>query len=96
MCSRFWMKGANMSKLKLEMYEEIGFQALVNAIIRQAVFDWSNAVYNLQNDPEDIQANRMKADVERFFRSEWFGFMCNLDGEMMMRKIREAFDKGRL
>lgn len=36
-----------------------------------------------------IDAEKVLSEVERFFHSEWFGQLTSLDGEMLLRKIRE-------
>lgn len=34
-------------------------------------------------------AQRMVKDCEEFFRGDWYRLICNIDGEWMIRKIRE-------
>ena len=68
-----------------------GYEGLVNGIIKQAVIDWVDAMYVLKYEPSNIIAMRTKRDVERFFNSEWYYFMCGIDGKTMSRMVREAF-----
>lgn len=32
---------------------------------------------------------RMISDVERFFQSEWYNFMCKIDGTVFLDKVRD-------
>ena len=58
------------------LYQE-NYEKLANAIIVQAVRDYRNCC-NYQ----------MKCSIERFFRSDWFMVLTNLDGEMFIRRLR--------
>ena len=49
---------------------------LANAIILQAVKDYRHT-YSPQ----------CRAEIERFFRSEWFRALTRLDGEMLILKL---------
>ena len=51
---------------------EDGFSNLANAIILQAVKDYSEALKKLKNYPNSIEANKEKFDGYRFFHSNWF------------------------
>lgn len=54
------------------------YEDLANAIILRAVKDYRRS-YN----------SRELEDIERFFRSDWFGVLTNIDGEMLIRRLRE-------
>ena len=54
------------------------YQALANAIIEQAVKD-----YRLTNNEREIQ------EIERFFRSKWFGTLSKIDPEYLIRQLRK-------
>ena len=54
------------------------FQYLANAIVLQAVCD-----YRAMEREHDLIA------MERFFRSDWFGMLTNLDPEYLISKLRE-------
>ena len=54
------------------------YQLLANAIIIQAVKD-----YRRTKNPTD------RKELERFFQSEWFSFLCNLDGEALIAQLRK-------
>lgn len=51
-------------------------ELLANAIILQAVKDFRHT-YSYQR----------KAEIKRFFRSEWFRVLTRLDGEMIIKRL---------
>ena len=59
------------------MYEN--FESLANAIILQAVRDYRHT-YSPQ----------VRAEIKRFFRSEWFRALTRVDGEMIIARL-ESF-----
>lgn len=56
------------------------YHALANAIVMQAVKDYQTA---LKYDDTDV-----KNECERFFRSEWFSFLTDVDGEIIIREVQ--------
>lgn len=62
---------------------------LANAIIVQAVKDYRNAVERLRYTPDDKSALHDKKSIERFFRSEWFSILSDLNGELLLKKLKE-------
>ncbi len=66
-----------------------GYQRLVNAIILQAVKDYRRALRRIQRNPLDGAPKRRKREIERFFRSQWFKDICDLDGETIMKSLQE-------
>lgn len=54
------------------------YEELANAIVLQAVKDYRNAV--LQQDMNEI---------ERFFRSGWFGFLTTIAPEVLIHNLKE-------
>jgi len=65
------------------------YESLANAIIVQAVKDYREALQRLNSHPEK---NDYKAEVnslERFFCSGWYQTLTDLDGNLLMRKVRE-------
>lgn len=64
------------------------WQSLCNAIIAQAAEDYRTALKGDVidgNDPEIILA-----DVKRFFRSEYFDLMTNVNGEYLIENLTRA------
>lgn len=54
------------------------YQLLANAIIIQAVKDYRNAKHPAT-----------RKELERFFRSEWFSILSNLNGEYCLSSCRK-------
>lgn len=54
------------------------YQLLANAIIMQAVKD-----YRRTKNPAD------RKELENFFRSEWFSFLSNLNGEVLLEQLQK-------
>lgn len=61
---------------------------LANAIIIQAVKDYRNALKTLKRYPRYEPAKAVVAEVEEFFRSEWYRTLTSVDADMLMTKIR--------
>lgn len=66
-----------------------GYEALANAVILQAVRDWRDACRINRPYPENFAEERKREDIERFFRSDWFSVLTNLDGRLLLRKLQE-------
>ena len=54
------------------------YENLANAIVLQAVKD-----YRLTDDEAEL------AEIERFFRSDWFGVLTDVDPEYLIRRLRK-------
>ena len=59
-----------------EFYEN--YQLLAEAIIMQAVRDYRRC-----------GCHQTRASIERFFRSDWFTAFCELDGEKLIKRLRQ-------
>ena len=55
------------------------YENLAQAIILQAVKDYRNC----------SSGSSAEKELEKFFRSEWFGILTALDGELLIQKLRE-------
>ena len=66
-----------------------GYEELANAIIVQAVKDYREALRLLGMNPNDKSAKRVQRNIERFFRSEWFSILTDLNGELLLKKLKE-------
>lgn len=71
------------------MTKEECYQGLANAIIIQAAKDYRKAKEVLRRVPRHEGALKVKAEIERFFKSDWFKCLTDLDGEMLMRKLQK-------
>ena len=58
------------------------YENLANAIVLQAVKD-----YRLTDDEAEL------AEIERFFRSDWFGVLTDVDPEYLIKRLRKEKDK---
>ena len=54
------------------------YQELANAIVMQAVKD-----YRLHDNEQELSR------IERFFRSDWFNVLTNVDPEILITKLRK-------
>lgn len=63
------------------------YENLANAIILQAVKDYSVALKCLKVNPRNKTAIADKDEIERFFRSDWFSVLTSVDGEMLIRSL---------
>ena len=57
-----------------------GYKLLANAIVIQAVKDYKKA---LKHDDRGL-----KRECCRFFRSQWFTELTNIDGEQIISKLK--------
>ena len=58
------------------------YEDLADAIVLPAVKD-----YRLTDDEAEL------AEIERFFRSDWFGVLTDVDPEYLIRRLRKEKDK---
>ena len=65
------------------------YEKLANAIILQAVKDYRAAKKKLKKQPTNKDAEIMIKDTERFFRSDWFTALTDVDGSVILRKLQE-------
>ena len=65
------------------------YTRLANAIIVQAAKDYAKALRRLKKFPHDKDAQYVKQDCERFFRSGWFGVLSKVDPEFLIKELRK-------
>ena len=65
------------------------YENLANAIILLAVKDYRLALKLLSKNPHSRSAMVAVNEMERFFRSDWYETLTSVDGEMLIRKLRE-------
>lgn len=66
------------------------WQRLANAIVEQAVTDFRKAQARVKAHPEN--ADRAKAgiaELEVFFRSQWFEMLTDVDGRLILSRLRK-------
>lgn len=75
------------------MKEIDGYQLLANAIVLQAV----NEYRELIGKPYGSSALKEKwdlIDLKRFFRSDWYKLLTNVDGKLLMERLTEEVNNG--
>lgn len=74
------------------------WQNLANAIIISAVKDYRKALRRQRKNPTSRTATEEIREIERFFHSEWYGMLTDVDGNFLIRKCKEecAYDGKRV
>lgn len=77
--------------------DEVGLNALAAGIVQQAVEDYREAEKKLKNVPPFeregdrdryiIKYKKRKYEIVKFFRSEWYGVLCDIDPDRILRKL---------
>lgn len=65
------------------------YEKLANAIILAAVKDYRSALKSLNCHPNNTVAQANADTLERFFHSAWYSILTSVDGEMLVRRLRE-------
>ena len=73
-----------MRKPELDPYQE-----LANAVIILAAKDYRHALRIQRRNPGSKAVQSQIDSLERFFRSDWFEVLTEVDGEMLIRRLRE-------
>lgn len=68
------------------------YENLANAIILQAVKDYRMALKSLKANFRNRTAQADKAEIERFFRSQWYSALTDVNGEMLIRSLQKEVD----
>ena len=64
------------------------YQALANAVVETAVKDYRTALkYHFIHPDKKAYADEV-AELEAFFRSPWYSMLTDLDGNMIMQRVR--------
>ena len=73
------------------MYEE-----LARAVIVQAVKDFKPAYRRLKRHPNDKVAQNQVRELTKFFCSDYFATLTDLDGPVLLNRVmREMDEKGK-
>ena len=68
---------------------ENGIENLAHAIILQAVKDYRKALKILKRQPRHKEAKATAEECEEFFLSKWFTTLTNIDGKVLMEKLKK-------
>lgn len=71
------------------MSDITNYENLANAIILQAVKDYRIAMRKLNRKPGNALAQAEIDSIERFFRSDWYKCLTDVDGELLIKKLKE-------
>lgn len=74
---------------KAEETKMAPWQSLANAIVISAAKDYRAALRRLRRRPNSKTALSGIAELERFFRSDWYRTLTNVDGELLIQKLKE-------
>ena len=69
------------------------YESLANAIVMQAVKDYRTALLHLLERPDNRGYKIEVASLERFFRSDWYGEITNLNAEYLIRRVNEEVQR---
>jgi len=69
-----------------------GIQGLANAIVKQACDDYRRALRGLPALGSFKSAEYTIMECERFFRSEWYCQLTDLDSEWLIKELRKEID----
>ena len=65
------------------------YESLAADIIIQAIHDYRDAGKKLKHHPKNKEAKLMIKDCERFFCSEWFNVLSEMDGKDLLKRLKE-------
>ena len=68
---------------------QCNWKDLAIAVILQAVEDYRKARKRVRARPDQKIAQATIREVERFFKSWWFAQLTDVDGEMLLEKLRK-------
>ena len=68
------------------------YENLANAIILQAVKDYRMALKSLKANSRNRTVQTDNAEIERFFRSQWYSALTDVNGEMLIRSLQKEVD----
>ena len=73
-------------------HQDDPYRRLAAAIVEQAAQDYQAAMEYLYETPHGrkrVSSIVEKLEGEEFFRSGWYQTLCSIDGERMIRQLRE-------
>lgn len=70
------------------------YENLANAIIVKACEDYRVALKKIKHNPKNKDAIDEALSLERFFCSQWYQTLTSVDGDFLIRKLRDEIAKG--
>ena len=71
-----------------------GYEALANAIIIQAAKDFRAAYKRMKRFPNDARAQDEVREITKFFCSQSFVMLSDVDGPTLLKKMKDEIDSG--
>ena len=66
------------------------WQKLANAIVEQAVKDYPMEQARIKANPQNSDYTKAEAwKLERFFRSDWFEVLTDMDGRLILSRLKK-------
>lgn len=75
--------------MKREFSEFRPYVNLANAIVKSVARDYKKTLKRLLLDPEDLGALYLKGEAERFFLSDWYQVLTDINPKYLIRKIQQ-------
>ena len=87
-----------MKNEKVTIKEDVSYdpyEELANAIVIQACNDYKKAYkQSLRRSGIVGEVDEELAELEAFFRSDWYKQLTEVDGEMLMERLKNEVKKG--
>lgn len=74
----------------IDGYPQNPYEVLANEIIIRAANDYKKALKRLKKHPYDQRASARITECEKFFRGKWYKVLTEVDGEMLIKRLREV------
>lgn len=73
--------------------EKEAYENLANAIVESAAKDYKSALIRQKRNPESRTAAEDVKRLEKFFYSDWYEMLTNLDASYLIRKMKELVNE---
>lgn len=73
--------------------EQEAYENLANAIVLSAVDDYKAALIRKKRNPDSASAAEDVKRLEKFFYSEWYEVLTDLDPSYLIRKMKEMIEE---
>lgn len=81
-------------RLSDQLYDN-GCEALVQAVVKQAKDDYYFALKLLDRNSKSASGKDAVKELRKFFLSEWFTTLTNLDGKVVLAELDRQYKKKR-
>ena len=73
--------------------EREAYENLANAIVLSAVDDYKSALIRQKRNPDSTSATEDVKRLEKFFYSDWYEVLTDLDPSYLIRKMKEMIEE---